>query len=221
MRIVALSDTHGFHKFLNVPDGDVLVHAGDFSMAASYRDVVEFTEWLDDLPHKHKIVVPGNHDIYVHGAITLCEELFRPVHLLIDRAVTLDGIEFFGSPWTPSIFEPSRWVFDYPKGSNRARRIWKNVPFTNVLITHGPPQGILDEIPKEDCHPGETPNVGDPFLREYVETFGPMVHIFGHIHEGHGSVKSGDLGQFHTDFYNVCICDGAYKPINPITVIDL
>jgi hypothetical protein len=60
MRIVYISDTHELHRELSVPAGDLFIHAGDFTFFSErlsmYRD---FNEWLGELPHTYKLVVPG------------------------------------------------------------------------------------------------------------------------------------------------------------------
>jgi hypothetical protein len=63
-----MSDTHakvGGGKFLPfvVPDGDVLLHAGDFTDLGSIPEIIAFNDWLGTLPHKHKVVIAGNRDL--------------------------------------------------------------------------------------------------------------------------------------------------------------
>lgn len=59
---MAISDTHGFHRDVVIPDGDVLVHAGDITMNGEVETILDFVRWLVELPHAHKVIVPGNHD---------------------------------------------------------------------------------------------------------------------------------------------------------------
>lgn len=214
MRIVALSDTHGYHKQLSIPDGDVLIHAGDFSMRAKSRDVTEFVEWINSLPHKHKIMTPGNHDM-------ACEShnmwSYEPTVYLCHESTEIEGIKFFASPYSVAIYDPSPWAFDYQRDSEGFKQKWSEIPMdTDVLITHGPPKGILDRVLSP--HPGEDPNVGDINLLYRVMDVRPKVHLFGHIHEGYGSYQH---PVYPTKFYNVSVCNVNYKPDNPITVIDL
>jgi len=216
MRLVALSDTHGYHKKLTVPDGDILIYAGDFSMRARLSDVVLFANWLNSLPHEHKIIIPGNHDVYCEGDTDWARKEFSPAHYLLHSSVEVAGLRFFGSPYSSAIFEPSKWAFDYPPNGSQSKRLWSQIPTgTDILVTHGPPKNILDRVLYAD--PGEDPNVGDHFLMWNVARIQPRLHIFGHIHEGYGSC----LPEVGTHFYNVCVCDVEYKPVNPITVIDL
>ena len=59
MKIVAISDTHGLHGSLTIPDGDLLIHAGDLTRHGTLNDVQEFNYFLGSLPHPHKIVIAG------------------------------------------------------------------------------------------------------------------------------------------------------------------
>ena len=62
MKIVCLSDTH--HNYdMEVPEGDVLVHAGDFSSFGQSIEISQFARWLKEQPHKHKLFIWGNHEI--------------------------------------------------------------------------------------------------------------------------------------------------------------
>jgi predicted phosphodiesterase len=71
VRVVAQSDTHaklevrindGTGKWPVVPDGDVYIHSGDFSMTGARNDLTRFADWVRALPHAEKIIVAGNHD---------------------------------------------------------------------------------------------------------------------------------------------------------------
>ena len=63
MRLVCISDTHGQHnKMPPIPEGDVLVHAGDCTGSGTLPQIDAFTKWLGALPHAHKILIAGNHD---------------------------------------------------------------------------------------------------------------------------------------------------------------
>ncbi len=220
MRIVALSDTHGYHKKLSVPDGDVFIHAGDFSMRAKKKHVVEFASWVKSLPHKYKIIVPGNHDMACEGQESWAKEEFSPAMFLVHDFVEIEGLVFFGSPYTSSIQEPSDWCYDYPRYGERGKRYWNSINghynIIDVMITHGPPKFIGDLL----CEPhvGEDPNVGDETLRTVVDRIDPRIHIFGHIHEGYGVYQ---VDTCQTKFYNVSTCTLDYKPTNPIVTIDI
>jgi Icc-related predicted phosphoesterase len=205
MRIVAISDTHSMHDRINVPDGDVLVHAGDFTGGG--ESMRWFVEWLGELPHKHKIVIAGNHDWGMFNYREEREELFTQagVVYLQDSGVEIDGVKFYGAPWQPEFMN---WAFNLPRGQ-ALKEVWAKIPKnTDVLVTHGPPNKILDLCP--DGH------VGCEELREAVLNLPDLkAHIFGHIHEGYGTEK-----HRNTTFINASCCDGAYIPLNPPIVFD-
>ncbi len=142
MRIVALSDTH-LQQNISVADGDVLVFAGDATWTGNIQQISSFNKWFSSFPHKHKIVVAGNHDRLFEENPTLAQSLLDPsITYLQSKAATIDGVRFFGSPYTP---EFCNWAFGYDKGL--AQVFWGCIPDdTDVLITHGPPKSILDGL---------------------------------------------------------------------------
>jgi Icc-related predicted phosphoesterase len=188
MRLVITSDTHGFHRGWGVydkamPEGDVLVHAGDFSRDhGSWQDVVRFAAWMEKQPHRHKILCPGNHDVGIHENRNKAALLFTAhgIHLLgiqTDR-VEIDGITFAGAPWMPISGWVPPWGFETP--DYERERLWARVEPSDVLVTHSPPMGILDQTAK-----GE--HIGCPLLQRHVlGRLRPRLHIFGHVHEARG-----------------------------------
>ena len=105
------------------------------------------------------------------------------MHYLYNRAVTIEGITFYGSPHTPRFFD---WAFMYDPPDSK--KIWEKIPHeTNVLITHGPPYGVLDQCPNQQ---GVMESVGCPELLAAVQNRPAIqLHLFGHIHEGYGSIE--------------------------------
>jgi hypothetical protein len=204
VRIVAISDTHGQHEKMRVPDGDIFVHAGDFMLTGSkVREIAQFNEWLGTLPHRWKIVVGGNHDMILEG--TGFGMMLRNAVYLENARCEIYGLKFWGSPYTP---EYNGWGFMLPRGE-RIRRIWRGIPAnTDVLITHGPPWGILDAI--------EGSSVGDVDLLEELAHRPIPLHIFGHIHPGYGYRA---LDGRH--FYNVAALDENKEPTHAPVVIDV
>src|SRR5262249_23486566 len=75
VRIVCMSDTHG--REVEVPDGDLLIHAGDFTMHGQLLEVVAFNKWLADLPHRYRVVIAGNHEIVFQEHPALAREALR------------------------------------------------------------------------------------------------------------------------------------------------
>src|SRR5262245_56304965 len=125
-RLVLLSDTHGHHDKLRVPEGDVLVHAGDFCTSGKEAQVRTFARWLAKQPHPHKIVIAGNHDRCLEIHIPLGDELFQQAGAtyLLDRAATVAGLRFYGSPWQPEFLN---WAFNLPRGEP-LRAVWSKIP---------------------------------------------------------------------------------------------
>jgi len=179
-RLVLVSDSHGRHRNLIVPEGDVFIHAGDMTAFAGETDILEdFNDWLDTLPHPHKIVIAGNHDFCFERDNETSRAMLTAGTYLEDEGVTIDGISYYGSPWQPVFLN---WAFNLERGEP-LRRKWEMIPGdTRVLITHGPPFGILDET-------SHGQKVGCEELLERVREIKPQVHVFGHIHEARGMVE--------------------------------
>ena len=205
-RLVVLSDTHGFHDRLDVPPGDVVVHAGDFCTAGSEAEAASFATFFRALPHRHKVVIAGNHDRCLERQPELAEKLFRGCHYLLDSGVDLEGLRFWGAPWQPQFFD---WSFNLPRGEP-LRNKWALIPVeVDVLVTHGPPFGVLDRVTGGDQQ-------GCEELAMAVDRARPRLHLFGHIHEGHGWERRGA-----TLHVNASVCTAGYVPDNPVSVIDL
>ncbi len=184
MRIVAVADTHTFEADLGViPAGDVFVHAGDLLRGGSLAELAPVAAWIRSLPHRHKIVVAGNHDACFEtrrAAAKACA-LLEGVTYLQDSGVTLDGVRFWGSPWQPAYND---WAFNLPRGAPLAAK-WAEIPDAlDVLITHGPPQGHGDRGPVEGRE-------GCEDLRRRVREVEPLLHLFGHIHQDGGVTREG------------------------------
>ena len=212
MRLVLISDTHGLHNRISgLPEGDVLVHAGDFMNSGfDVEDIFSFNTWLGEQNFPHCVVCAGNHDRYFQMAPEMARPLLTNAIYLENSGITIDGVSFWGSPYTPEFLS---WAFMYPRGS-AANRYWDQIPHgLDVLITHGPPFGILDQTA-----PGE-PHLGCEELLKAVEEKKPRVHLFGHIHGGAGLFENEA-----TRFVNAAYLNERYKPLAPagqIRVVDL
>lgn len=176
MKIVCISDTHAKHYLTQVPDGDVLVHAGDLTRHGALNDVEEFDRWLGTLPHRHKIVICGNHDFCFQEQPAAARARITNAIYLEDSGCEIDGLSFYGSPWQPWF---GGWAFNLHRGEALAA-VWSKIPEgVDVLITHGPPEGILDMTTR-----GEATGCRD--LLQRVHIIKPRLHVFGHIHEAAG-----------------------------------
>jgi predicted phosphohydrolase len=206
MRIVCLSDTHGLHRRLDVPDGDILLHAGDFSMGGRAHEIERFDRWLGTLPHAHKVVVAGNHDFLFEREPERARALLTNALYLQDGELTLAGLRIWGSPWQPWFHD---WAFNLARGPALAAK-WALIPDgTDVLVTHGPPAAVLDRT----VH-GE--DVGCRDLALALERVRPRLHLFGHIHESYGRVERDG-----TIYVNASNCDVRYRKLQPVVVVDL
>ena len=212
MRIVMVSDTHGLHdRITALPAGDVLIHAGDF-MNGGYdtRELLSFNHWLGKQDFEHRIVCSGNHDRRFQDSPDQARALLTNAIYLENSGVTINGVSFWGSPYTPEFLN---WAFMYPRGA-AAERYWSQIPAgLDVLITHGPPHGILDQTAPGEAH------LGCEELLHAVEVKKPRLHVFGHIHGGAGIADNGT-----TQFVNAAYLNEAYRPLAPagqIRVIEL
>ncbi len=226
MRIVAISDTHSYNAKIGrrageddsiptdfVPDGDILIHAGDLTDTGKPNQLFDAYAWLNKMPHEHVIAIPGNHDFGFEQLPELrgvLDAKFKRVRTLIDESVTVAGLNIYGSPFTPWFHD---WAFNFlpgPAGEQQAKKRWAAIPDdTHILITHGPPFGILDETLRRK-------HVGCPQLRERILQLKQLkLHVFGHIHEGHGAQRVGDVL-----YVNACTCDHLYDPVQIPMVID-
>jgi len=180
MKIVCISDTHGRHEFTAVPAGDILVHGGDITRKGDLEDVESFNSWLGTLPHKHKVVICGNHDFCFQEKPKQARDRITNAIYLEDSGCEIAGLTFYGSPWQPWFGD---WAFNLPRGEALAK-VWAKIPpGVDVLITHGPPEGILDRTIR-----GEVVGCRDLLAR--VHEVKPKLHVFGHIHEAAGKVEA-------------------------------
>lgn len=224
VRIVHVSDTHLKHGEIEVPECDILVHSGDFSTRLGpgevERVVADFVAWMEAAPAKHRVFVCGNHECAL-GSLTRSEIqslLGESIVYLQDSGVTLEGIRFWGHPWT-------RASSSYSFGTNdagmaaAAKRIPKKI---DVLISHMPPYNIMDlawvggnrgkncALCGGSSHPGKD-HWGCPHLLRRVLKTKARVHLFGHVHDSTGiRVQSG-----------VLFSNASYDLSHPVHVIDI
>jgi len=176
LALVLISDTHEFHREITVPRADLLLCSGDFTMfSRSLRAIVDFNEWLGELPHRYRVIVPGNHETFLQTNASNRSLLSNAV-VLINEGVEIEGLRIWGTPVTAG-FGPAFGI----RSAEQRRRLYAKIPNgTDILITHGPPYGILD------CSLGSSVHQGDPVLFEAVKRVRPKLHLFGHIHGAHG-----------------------------------
>jgi predicted phosphodiesterase len=197
MKVVVWSDTHCLHEQVSLPDGDILIHAGDFTGRGKFDDIRRFNDFLGGLPHRYKVVIAGNHDWAFEKTPEEARALLTAATYLQDSEIVLEGIRIYGSPWQPAFFD---WAFNLPRGAE-IRQKWELIPEgLDILVTHGPPRGIGDKT-RLGCH------AGCQDLLELVELRRPRYHLFGHIHEGYGVWSQGGI-----TYMNGSVCDVRYRP---------
>lgn len=214
MRVVCISDTHGRHKKLSklaMPQGDVIVCSGDISPAGEVEHSLSFMNWFAKLPYQDKIFIAGNHDrSFENAQAALLEDEAKNLGLIYlkDSSVVIDGVKFYGSPWQP---EFRNWAFNLPRGEKLLEK-WQMIPEdTDVLITHGPPFGIMDET----IH--EKGNFGCKDLRnEIFNRIRPKVHIFGHFHWKYGTYEQEGIR-----FINASIVNEDYVVENIPIIVEI
>jgi predicted phosphohydrolase len=210
MRFVCVSDTHGMHDRLPMPPGDVFLFAGDMLGGRGLDGVRSFAAFLRALPHRHKLVIAGNHDFPFQREPGEARALLAGCcAYLEDSEAVVEGVRVYGSPWQPWFFD---WAFNLERGE-AIRRKWDLIPEeVDILLTHGPAAGHGDAV---DRGRNAGQRVGCADLLDALRRVRPKVHVFGHIHEGYGETREGG-----TRCLNVSMCDVDYTPVNDPVVFD-
>ena len=161
-RIVCIANTCGQHRSLIIPQADCIIHAGDACTDGDLSQLTDFLEWFCSLNIKRKLFVAGEQDLAVTGQPERLREMFPAgVTFLENELVDYDGITYYGLAARPLMPEK----LPIPM-------------YVDVLITHGPPSGILDD------------GKGCPILRQTLKELEPTIHVFGHTKiKGRKSLK--------------------------------
>ena len=191
MKIWHISDTHGFHNQLQVPEGiDLVIHTGDCSNHidpyVNEPEVRKFIEWYEQVPIPNKIYISGNHDTSIERNLVKASDFIsRGIHLLNHDWMDVNGIKIFGSPYTPTF---GRWAF--MKSRETINRVWEQIPEgMDIVGVHGPCKGILDlsynrQNILEFC--------GDNALRKHIlDRVKPKYFLSGHIHNFEDIINTG------------------------------
>ncbi|WP_032134651.1 metallophosphatase domain-containing protein [Alistipes onderdonkii] len=200
MTIAFLSDTHGKHcELKNLPQADMLIHAGDLSWNGTKEEIADFIEWFGTLNYRHKIFIAGNHDDCLDGAGI--EGMPHDCYYLCNGGIEIEGVKIWGIPFFLS--DEIHWADLYPE------KIARIPQQTDILVSHCPPFGILDKS-------AFGANMGNEDLRKQVEIINPRYHLFGHIHEAYGVYKTS-----RTTFVNGAVVNENYEPVNHPVVITI
>ena len=186
-----ISDTHTFHSLLKEPEQiDIVMHSGDATNPRDkYKSEYEmrnFLEWYSSLNIKYKIFVAGNHDLCIErGLINHKDFESKGIMYLQDEEVIVEGLKIYGSPWTPTFGEG--WAFN--RSRDKMHQVWDKIAVdTDIVVTHGPPKGILDlsydrNNILEFC--------GDLSLKKSMAFIQPKLVCFGHIHNCDNIINAG------------------------------
>ena len=190
MKIVVTSDTH--EQEPELPGGDLLIHAGDWSGCGNKNDTLKFIEWMKRIKPQFKhgiVVVPGNHELYVANREIEIRNKFRDigVNFLVNKHTVIEGVCIYGTPHSLPFFN---WA--YMASEQQCQNTYKRIRLdTQIIVSHGPAKGLLDWVPR-----GE--NVGSQALLDAIDRVKPKYCFVGHIHEMYGHVTHGP-----TEYYNV------------------
>lgn len=213
LRLVCLSDTHGLHRQVQVPEGDILIHAGDLTvfgqpLTDSFAMLEDVNAWLGELPHLHKVVIAGNHDLVFQKEPAKARGLLTNAHYLENSGVILERLHIWGSPITPVM---EGMAFATLRGE-ASRRVWDRIPdTTDILITHGPPCGSGDQVEPWSKH------WGCLSLTAALQRIQPALHVFGHIHGGYGR----QTNRTGTQLVNCAVLNSQRVLANPPVVVTL
>jgi Icc-related predicted phosphoesterase len=215
MKVICLADLHGTHNEIDLPEGDLLIIAGDLCVFGNVIHLATFIVWLATVTPMYKygaIVIAGNHDTgldpdmspqyYMHNQEML--KAIPNVNYLNNSSTTINGFVIYGSPITPTY---GNWAFTRDRGLP-IKKYWDLIPnHVDILVTHGPPKGILDL------------NLGCEQLLDAVERVKPSLHIFGHIHPPYGIKTVSE-----TTFINAAQCNiqgNKYVLVNKPIVLEI
>lgn len=213
MRILAISDTHGFHSEFKEKDFekiDMVIHAGDFSQSKNALinsvEAQDFLEWYEKLPVKYKVLISGNHETSVEAHLVNPRDYKSIIYLEHDD-IEIEGINIFGSPYSPEFFS---WAYNVRR--DRLGAYWESIPEnTDILVTHTPPKGMLDL--SYDMN-NRLEYCGCAALLKHIKRIKPRYNIFGHIHNNDSNYNAGrrTTSFIDTEFINAsCVTDGQFS----------
>jgi len=213
--MVLMSDTHNRHDRLTVPEGDIVIHAGDATWGGTYRELKPFAGWFSGLPHKHKVMVAGNHD----DLLSIDPEIVTSlgIHYLAYASVTLEGLLIYGGPFY-TVPDKRVYRIDERWAAFKISEVWAERAFSeapsnpDIVVTHRPPRGTLDWVIGDGVHGGSLA------VKKYVERVKPRLHVFGHIHDSRGKTQTpGTL----TLYVNAACHDENMNFVDGCYVVDL
>jgi Icc-related predicted phosphoesterase len=219
VKCVCISDTHGKHRDLVIPECDYLFHTGDLTARGTRGDLIDIANWFLDLKEdgtvkEDVVIIAGNHDACLEREYESKSCLDRLTYLENQSFVLVNGTTIFGSPNTPAFLN---WYFMEPR-EKMYDRIWKRVPIdTEILLTHGPAYSIRDEVDNKYSAMCKDKHVGCQGLFTRAFELPKLKYVIhGHIHGGYGIEEH--KGK---KFVNCSSCDESYDISNNPIVIEI
>lgn len=223
MKIWLFSDTHSRHGSLNVPsDVDMAICAGDMGTvkhpAMNANVILDSLEWYASLTHiRHKILIAGNHCTSIEAGLVKRSDIPSGLTYLQHESCEIEGLKIFGSPYTPSF--GTGWAFNVSR--NKIDQYWKDIPNdTDILVTHGPPKGILDLTEMGTNH---FEQCGCKSLLNRIKEVQPLLHVFGHIHPENNCPNAAmlQIRGCNTSFINAAVVNLDYEIDNNGFVVNI
>ncbi len=200
MKITAFGDLHGLFQNIDInPEAELLICVGDITEFGTEAEMNGFIEWLKKQKTPYKLVIAGNHDHCLAKKPDKWKRKFaeNDITYLYNEMIEIEGLKIYGSPYIPMSGD---WSFQ-KKNAKELQKNWSKVPPNcDILITHGPPFGILDF--------NQVEHLGDKELYNCCQTRLPKFHIFGHVHSNYGHIES-----MLTTYIN-CACTNFLKKGN-------
>ncbi len=220
MIIDCVSDLHGYYPKLK--GGDLLIVAGDLTERQTHDEYLKFYCWLHKQKYKHYIFIAGNHDNLIQKNEVLLENLADTTYLC-DSGTEFGGLKVWGSPWTTAFIgmNPTCMAFTLDTEKELAEK-WALIPEgIDILITHSPPLGVMDQVKQNTKWGTRRMHVGSFDLAARVSFMQnlPKLWVWGHVHEGYGTANS-FRGRPCT-MVNASHVNERYEPVNEPVRIEL
>lgn len=214
MKICMISDTHEQHDKVSIPECDLLIHAGDITGRGALGKLSAFNDWLAGLLTDgtvgEAVLIAGNHDLSLED-----EDNKEAAEGILKAGTYLNGSMAYVGPGAgkciygiPQQLRFCDWAFNTDE-TDLERRFNLIPDGVDILVTHGPPHGVLDKNQRGI-------NCGSVALYNWINKYQPRLVVTGHIHEGYGIAMVGN-----TLVVNASTCTADYKPTNQPIVLQL
>jgi Icc-related predicted phosphoesterase len=192
-RLVLMSDLHD--RPAHVPQGDVLVIAGDFTCGDDELSLRSDLSWIKSLGFLSVVAVVGNHDLSLMHALRtkpqMVDDLLQRagITLLRDAETEVNGLRFYGVGWQSQVVIPAGM---------------------DIVVSHCPAKGMVDQRQPTSEH------LGDEWLAKQVARVKPRLVVSGHFHGGYGRQEYDG-----TTFVNCSLANEARQGVNKPWVVEI